>query len=363
MTPRRVLLTADAVGGVWTFALELARGLADQGVETLLAVLGPAPDAAQRRAAFAVPGLRLALTGLPLEWQDRAGPFDAGARRRLLALERAFRPDIVHASGFREAAAGFAAPVLLTAHSCVRTWWRACRGGDPPPEWDSYAAGVRQGLAAADALAAPTAAFLAAFAGLWDPLPPARVVPNGLDLPPPPPGPRRPVVLAAGRLWDEAKGIASLAAVAPRLPWPVEVAGEAAASQADEGLHHLGRLAPADLHARMAEAAIFAAPARYEPFGLGILEAATQGCALVLGEVPSLVELWKGAARFVPPGEPEALLAALQELIVDTSARGRLADAARERAALYTRARMTEGYLGLYGDLLAARRVVRRRAA
>ena len=362
MTPRRVLLTADAVGGVWTFALELARGLADQGVETLLAVLGPAPDAAQRRAAFAVPGLRLALTGLPLEWQDRAGPLDAGGRRRLLALERAFRPDIVHGNGFREAAAGFAAPVLLTAHSCVKTWWRACRGGDPPPGWDSYAAGVRQGLAAADALAAPTAAYLSAFAGAWDPLPPARVVPNGLDLPPPSPGPRRPVVLAAGRLWDEAKGIGTLAAVARHLPWPAEVAGEVAASQASEGPHYLGRLTPADLHARMA-AAIFVAPARYEPFGLGILEAATQGCALVLGELPSLVELWKGAARFVPPGEPEALRMALRELIADRSARERLADAARERAALYTRAGMTKGYLGLYGDLLAARRVARRRAA
>ena len=360
MTPRRVLLTADAVGGVWTHALELARGLAGRGVEVLLATLGPAPDAMQRRAAFAVPGLRLALTGLSLEWQDRAGPLDAAGRRRLLALARAFRPDIVHANGFREAA-GFKAPVLLTAHSCVTTWWRACRGGDPPPEWDAYAAGVREGLAAADALAAPTAAFLAAFADAWDPLPPARVVQNGLDLPPPPAGPRRPVVLAAGRLWDEAKGIASLAAVAPLLPWPVEVAGEAAA--VGEGLHHLGRLAPAELHARMAEAAIFAAPARYEPFGLGILEAATQGCALVLGEVPSLVKLWKGAARFVPPGEPEALQAALAELIADASARERLAAAARERAADYTRARMAEGYLGLYADLLAARRVVRGRAA
>jgi glycosyltransferase involved in cell wall biosynthesis len=128
-------------------------------------------------------------------------------------------------------------------------------------------------------------------------------------------------------------------------------------------LRHLGRLAPAELHARMAEAAIFAAPARYEPFGLGILEAATQGCALVLGEVPSLVELWKDAARFVPPGEPEALRAALEGLIADAGARERLADAARERAAAYTRARMTEGYLGLYADLLAVRRVVRGRAA
>ena len=41
--PTRLLMTADAVGGVWTYALDLAAGLAPFGVETTLAVLGPAP--------------------------------------------------------------------------------------------------------------------------------------------------------------------------------------------------------------------------------------------------------------------------------------------------------------------------------
>jgi hypothetical protein len=36
MTPRRVLMTTDAVGGVWTYSLELARGLSDVGVSAIL---------------------------------------------------------------------------------------------------------------------------------------------------------------------------------------------------------------------------------------------------------------------------------------------------------------------------------------
>ncbi len=36
-------------------------------------------------------------------------------------------------------------------------------------------------------------------------------------------------------------------------------------------------------------------PARYEPFGLSVLEAALSGCALVLGDIPSLRE--SGATR------------------------------------------------------------------
>jgi glycogen(starch) synthase len=339
-------MTADAVGGVWTYALELARGLAGQRIEVMLAVLGPAPDEEQREEAAEVCGITV--TGLGLEWQDRAGPLDAAACRSLLALERAFRPDLVHINGFREAAAGFQAPVILAAHSCVATWWKAVRGGELPRDWSGYAAGVRQGLAAAAAVVAPTHAFAAELAGAWGASP--RVIPNGLSLSPLA-TPKRTHILAAGRLWDEAKNIAALTAVAPDLPWLVHVAGKGAA----DGLHHLGRLIRPELHRRMAEAAIFVTPARYEPFGLAVLEAASSGCALVLGDIPTLRELWDGAALFVAPDSPEALRGTLLRLIDDEALRTELQSAARERARAYGRDRMVDGYVALYADLLAAR--------
>ena len=151
MTPRRVLMTTDAVGGVWTYALELARGLSAAGVEVMLVVIGPEPSPAQRAEAIEIPGLVLRRArSSTLEWQDRAGPLGPEARQRLLELEQAFEPDIVHCNGFREAAAGFAAPVVVAAHSCVRTWWRACRHEDLPPGWSAYAAGVRAGIGRRD---------------------------------------------------------------------------------------------------------------------------------------------------------------------------------------------------------------------
>jgi glycosyltransferase involved in cell wall biosynthesis len=213
---------------------------------------------------------------------------------------------------------------------------------------------VREGLAAAGLLVAPTRAFLDDFRDAWGRLPPARVVPNGLDLTPPN-VPKRPFVLAAGRLWDEAKGVATLAEAVRHLPWPVLVAGDG--GPAGEGVRHLGRLQPAELRALMAEAAVFAAPARYEPFGLAVLEAAASGCALVLGDIPTLRELWGGggAARFVSQNEPGggALAAALLDLAGDGAGRERLGAAARERARALTRGRMVEGYLAAYADLPA----------
>jgi glycosyltransferase involved in cell wall biosynthesis len=104
----------------------------------------------------------------------------------------------------------------------------------------------------------------------------------------------------------------------------------------------------------MAEAAVFAAPARYEPFGLAVLEAAASGCALVLGDVPTLRELWDGTARFVSRNEPgDTLAGALLDLTGDEAERERLGAAARERARAFTRGRMVEGYLAAYADLLA----------
>ena len=93
----------------------------------------------------------------------------------------------------------------------------------------------------------------------------------------------------------------------------------------------------------MSHASIYALPALYEPFGLSILEAALSGCALVLGDIPSLRENWTGAALFA--GD---LKEALTSLMDDFALRNRLATAARKRALTFTPERMAAGYLAAY---------------
>ena len=43
----KILMTADTVGGVWTYALELAGALAPHGVEVALATMGRRLSSAQ----------------------------------------------------------------------------------------------------------------------------------------------------------------------------------------------------------------------------------------------------------------------------------------------------------------------------
>jgi glycosyltransferase involved in cell wall biosynthesis len=151
--------------------------------------------------------------------------------------------------------------------------------------------------------------------------------------------------------------------VAGRLPWPVKIAGatqedgRASSDRAGElgGAELLGRL-PADaLAALYAEAGIYALPARYEPFGLTVLEAALSGCALVLGDVPSLRELWDRAALFVPPDDPDALADALVALAEAPAVRAALGRRAAARARRYGAATMIDGYLTLYSAMMARR--------
>src|SRR5262249_9167451 len=70
--PGRVLMTTDAVGGVWTYALALSRALGRAGVAVDLAVTGPPPGAGQRRAAAAIASVELHVcpNAPRLEWMD-----------------------------------------------------------------------------------------------------------------------------------------------------------------------------------------------------------------------------------------------------------------------------------------------------
>lgn len=353
-------MSADSVGGVLDYAFELSRALSRNGVFVTLAVMGPPLSQERCREAAGIPGLTLHQGDFPLEWmaEPEAGLERAGAW--LLDLERRTEPNIVHLNHYCHAALPWTAPVLVVAHSCVRTWWRAVHGTDAPGEWDAYAARVKEGLEGADAIVAPTVAILEAIEGAYGVSLRGHIIPNGRSARDYPPGAKRPHVFAAGRAWDKAKNLATLDAAARGLSWPVLAAGPLVApdgTQAGfENLVPLGFLGNTEMRIHLAEAAIFAAPALYEPFGLAILEAALAGCALALGDIPTLRELWDGAALFVDPRDPKELRMGLERLIADPDLRSHLARLAAERAQAYSTERMTASYLDLYRDLIEADR-------
>jgi glycosyltransferase involved in cell wall biosynthesis len=344
-------MTADAVGGVWRYSLDLASALQERGIDVTVAVMGPFPDKAQLADAAR---RRIPIVQAPfaLEWMTDPWNEVARAGEWLLHVEQSVRPDLVHLNGYSHAALPWRTPVLVVAHSCVRSWWRAVHGSAAPAEWDQYTDAVRVGLRSADLVVAPTVAMLAALEDEYGTIDHTTVIPNGRNAPPLPPYDKADVVLTAGRIWDEAKNIQALCDVAPSVPWRVCVAGDARGPDGGErctrNVEVLGKLASEALGAWYARAAIYALPAKYEPFGLSVLEAAGAGCALVLGDIPSLRENWEGAALFVAPDDRTSLAHALSSLIDDPAQRTALAERARTRAGDFTISRMADAYVTAY---------------
>jgi glycosyltransferase involved in cell wall biosynthesis len=352
----RVLMTTDAVGGVWTYALDLAAGLASAGVETTLVALGPSPTPDQVAQAQRTPHLTVVDTCLPLDWMasEPAEILEVGAAIRGLA--RGTGADLVHLNSPALAAeGGFSAPVVGACHSCLATWWSSVKDGPMPSDFRWRSQALWQGMLACDALVAPTAAFAAETARAYE-IPRPEVVHNGRwSALAAPAAARAPMIFTSGRLWDEGKNIAVLDAAAGLIAAPVHAAGPL---QGPSGrptvLRHaqaLGRLSSQAVGEWLSRAPVYASAALYEPFGLGVLEAAQAGCALVLSDIATFRELWDGAAVFCDPYAPETFAAAFQALLDDPQQAERLGQQARARAGRYTAPAMTAGVLDIYRRL------------
>jgi glycosyltransferase involved in cell wall biosynthesis len=344
-------MTADAVGGVWTYSVDLARALAAHGVITTLAVMGPPPAQAHRMEAL---GVDLIVTGLDLDWRAGTVQAVASAARRMAKLAQSCQPDVVHLNSPSLAGlAPFGPKVVGACHSCTATWWEATQTGDLPDHLRWQRDVLARGYAACDVLVAPTAAFARATARHYGCHP--RAVNNGRTAWGNGAGERERCVLTAGRLWDCAKNLATLDAAAGMLDAPVYAAG---ALRMPPGgavyVSHvtpLGSLTSAALRRRMARSAIFASLAVYEPFGLSVLEAAQCGCALVLSDIETFRELWEGAAIFVQATDARGCAEVLENLLNNPALTASWAASAQARARSYTLERMAGNMHELYCGL------------
>ncbi|MFD1912763.1 glycosyltransferase family 4 protein [Halodurantibacterium flavum] len=355
MAGKKILMTVDAVGGVWRYAMDLAAGLRAAGMNVVFVGFGPEPTAAQRQEAAALGCVEWCAA--PLDWMlDEEAGLDAvpDLVSRLADLHRV---DLLHLN-LPSQAAGLSVPqpVVTVSHSCVVSWFAAVRETGIPRSWDWQARRNALGFAAADAVVAPSNSHAALIETCYGPIRGLRIVPNASRL-----TERQttaePFVLAAGRWWDEGKNGRVLDESAPQLDWPLVMAG-AARSPRGEGFDirhadHRGELGYAETIGLMSRAGIFVSPSRYEPFGLAVLEAARNGLPLVLADIPTYRELWDGAARFFPPQDANALAEVVNGLIAAPERRATLGQAARLRSAEYRPERQVEAMLRLYGDLCA----------
>ena len=355
----RLLMTADTVGGVWQYAIDLVSELSRRGFDILLATMGPRPSDAQRREAKEIEKLTLVESDWALEWMPSPWTDVDAAGDWLLTLQDEFQPDAIHLNGYVHAALPWGRPVVTVAHSCVCSWWRAVYGESAGPEWELYKSRVAAGLRASTVIAAPSRSMARSLEREYGiPHDSLEVVHNFSRVPMHTNLQKNPVILAAGRFWDPAKNLRILDEIANRLPWRIRVAGSgshiAGHSVDSRSVTLLGLVPHAELMQEMDHAAIFVHPALYEPFGLAVLEAARAQCCLVLSDIPSLRELWDDAAVFIDPRDTQAWAAELNRLANHPEIWTAFGQKAQVRSQKYRPEVTVAEYLGLYQRMSSA---------
>jgi glycosyltransferase involved in cell wall biosynthesis len=109
----------------------------------------------------------------------------------------------------------------------------------------------------------------------------------------------------------------------------------------------------------MATADVLVLPSVYEELGSVLVEGMHAGLPIVATETGGIADAVGEAAVLVPPRDPPALAAALDQLLGDPLRRAELAAAARDRARGYHWDALAQRVLAVYESVIAAPRRLR----
>jgi glycogen synthase len=315
-----------------------------------------------------LPGLDYRPTEYRLEWMEIAERDIEESKRYLELLIAEVKPDVLHFSQYCYGDLATNIPKVVVAHSDIVSWWTAVHGCEPEdaPWMRKYRETVSRGLSGADLVVAPSRWMLDQVSKFYLRPSAEQVICNG----------RTPSlfdagaekgdsVLSVGRVWDPAKNVSLLMqdeqqARISVVGWEREPGREdrQRSVQAPSNVSLLGPKSQTELRKMYAEAGIYAATSRYEPFGLAPLEAALSSCALVLNDNPVFHELWNDVGIFFNKDDAEDCAKRIDELRRKPELRANCATRAYNTACeKFTASRMVEQYEKAYQELAATVRL------
>jgi glycosyltransferase involved in cell wall biosynthesis len=350
-TPMKVLMTTDTVGGVWSYSMELCRMLTQ--VQFHLATAGAKLNEGQKKEVENLHNVIVYESQYKLEWMENVWNDIDKSGEWLLELEEIIRPDLVHLNSYSYGVLPFNAPKIIVAHSDVFSWWQDVKGEMPPGEWNEYYNRVKQGIEAVDLVIAPSRAMKKCIQEIYAVTSLVKVIYNGRSKEMFNSRNKKSCIFSMGRVWDEAKNINLLIKASEKLDFNIRIAGDQqfernSFEHSSDKIKFLGRLNNDSIAAELSEACLYVLPAKYEPFGLSALEAAMSACALVLGDIPSLREIWQDAALYVDVNDEGMLAKRINGLMGDSEQLKHYQYKALERAENFSSAAMASAYLEIY---------------
>src|SRR4051812_5760770 len=369
-----VLITSDTLNGNWTYTRELVSGLITRGLRVTLVSFGEIPLPEQTAWMDRLHGLSYHPTAFRLDWMEEGQHDFEDASAYLCSLAKEIKADVFHSNHIGYGALPMGIPRVVVAQGDLITWWKAVHGREPKDSawlrW--YKRTISRGLMGASAVVAPSEWMLNSVRSSYSGASRELVIHNG----------RNPIffnpyvtkedgVLAIGRLLDPAKQVNLLTQElhtvpicivgedpAAEQPLKVPVRADVRFSDGTTGVALRGPQSESQLRLLYSKSAIYAAPSRYEPFGMTVLEAALSRCALVLNDIPSLRELWANAAIYFQTNDPASLADAVRMVSSDPQMRRNFANRAFQRAReCFNAHRMTDNYIQLYHSVLSRKAI------
>jgi phosphatidyl-myo-inositol alpha-mannosyltransferase len=366
----RILLVCpydwEAPGGVQIHVRQLAAELRARGHHTSILAPGsrPSEDA----------GVRIVGRPIRVPYRGKVAPisFSPGSWRRIRSAMRPFDPDVIHAhepltpSTSMLAVLAASAPVVATFHAAL----------DRSRLMELAAPALRQvsgRIDAAVAVSDAAASFLRRVVRV-----PLEIVPNGVDVGAfAHPGrpieglPAGPKILWANRL-DPQKGFEIMLRAFERVA--SEVVGAHLLVAGDGRDRALLRSLPADLRSRIlrlgtvahgdlpryhAAADVFVSPATgQESFGIVLVEAMAAGVPVVASDIAGYREVIRDGVDglLVPPGDPNALAAAIRRVLSEPKLAASLSAAGPARAETFSWEVVAPRLEAVYDRVLGAAR-------
>lgn len=348
----KILMTTDNIGGVWTFATDLAKGLEKSGVEVVLAVIGEPLTFRQKKD---LEGISYRHFSAKQEWMDNPWNSVYATGQWLLWLKELENPDILHLNSYTLGCLDWNIPFTVTIHSCVLSWWEAVKEEKAPDRWNEYRNHVKAGINSADFVTAPSGYMMNAAEKHYGPFRSKKLIYNGRNPKCFTRGKKEKIVFSMGRLWDNAKNINLLIEAAQNIQYPVYIAGKVnhdEAIQLPANVTLLGQLSPQQVAGWLTRSWVYALPVKYEPFGYSFLEAAFSGCALVGGNIDSLNEIWGDAMVYSDTGNPRKLARTINKLMDNDWYLNHMSNKAYDHAhENYTLDQMVHEYIKLYDTM------------
>ena len=365
-----VIVTTDTLGGVWTYTRELVTGLSNRGVRVTLVSFGDIPLPEQTKWMENLDRLEYRPTAFRLPWMQEAEQDHAESNNYLVSLVKELKPDLLHLNQLCHGSLPVKVPRLVVAHGDLISWWKTVHGCEPKDSswlrW--YRDVIARGLLQATAVVAPSFWMLDTTRECYAWGRHGTVIYNG----------RNPIlfnphirkdsaVLAVGGMLDPGKQVSLLTQRDHALP--VCIVGADGTTPAVRAairtdvklavepvcLAIKGPQTEAQMRLLYSRASVFAATAKYEPFGMATIEAGLSRCAIIANDTPLHRELWNDAAVYFKTNHAGSLAEALQTLHEERDVCLGYGNRAYQRAReCFTAKRMVDEYLDLYRGLISA---------